>query len=154
MHLPPVADQSRSSARALAVLLVVVLGGCGNSGGSGSTPGAGGNGNGAGNTGYRSPKIAPHEWRLRFREQPDSGLAGLPFGRPIEVEILEKNGAIADVSMPVELVVQDPAGTSRLGGSVLVSSRAGVAVFSDLTVSSAGRDLTLLARSPTGRPAD
>ena len=92
------------------------------------------------------PGVLP-DLRLRFRSQPDDGLAGLRFGQTIVVEVLDASGAVVNAAIPVEMKVQDPNGKAKIGGTLVVTSRAGVATFSDLRVTASGRDLRLFACS-------
>lgn len=136
----------------LAGLAMVLLPACnGGSSSSNATPPGGGK-RVPGDVDPDDPGVAPQGYNLRFRNQPDNGIAGLPFGQTIVVEVVDKKAAIVDVHVHIEIQVKDPDGRARLGGSWAVWSKAGVATFTDLLVSFAGRDLTLLARSDAANP--
>ena len=122
MSPPPAARYYRLYTLALAGVLGVVVAGCGSGGGAAATPGGGGKKNVPGNTGHKNPQVAPQKHSLRFRTQPDSGLAGLPFGQTIEVQVVDKKGAVVNATIPVGIHVEDSAGNARLGGSLLVSA--------------------------------
>ncbi|MEE2888277.1 MAG: alkaline phosphatase [Planctomycetota bacterium] len=153
MSPPPAARYYRLYTLALAGVLAVVLPGCGSGGGAAATPGGGGKKNDAGTTGHKNPQVAPQKHSLRFRTQPDTGLAGLPFSQMIEVEVVDKKGAVVNATIPIGIRVHDSTGNARLGGSLLVSAQGGVATFSNLLVTAAGRDLTLVASADVANPA-
>lgn len=82
---------------------------------------------------------------LRFSAQPLNAVAGAHLA-PVRVEVLDAAGSLDPAAaVPVSLTLNGTPGT--LGGTLTVTSLAGVAEFSDLTVSQPGT-YTLTASAP------
>jgi hypothetical protein len=84
--------------------------------------------------------------KLAFLQQPTNALTGATISPAVQVVVEDASGnPVAAATNPISLTL---AGGTGLGGTLTVTPQNGVATFSDLTVSTAGTGLTLLAASP------
>ncbi|HEX5632447.1 MAG TPA: hypothetical protein VFX50_04435, partial [Gemmatimonadales bacterium] len=85
--------------------------------------------------------------RLGFLSVPTTGTAGQPLAT-VTVEVLDAEGSRATASTaPVTLAFDENAGGATLGGAGPVNAVAGVATFTNVTISAAGTGYTLVASS-------
>jgi hypothetical protein len=85
--------------------------------------------------------------KLAFLQQPSNALVGATISPAVQVVVEDANGnPDTSASNPVTLAL---AGGTGLGGTMTVTPQNGVATFSDLIVSVAGADYTLLTTSPS-----
>jgi alkaline phosphatase len=98
----------------------------------------GGGGSGGGNP--DPPKLQS----LNFQGSPQSGLAGRPFGAPIQVAMVDKEQGPSDVDVTVSIRLEGAPGTD-LRGTLERPLVNGVATFDDLIIDRHGQDLTLVA---------
>jgi hypothetical protein len=84
--------------------------------------------------------------KLAFLQQPSNALTGATLSPAVQVVVEDANGnAVPAATNPISLTL---AGGTGLGGTLTVTPQNGIATFSNLTVSTAGTGLTLLAASP------
>ena len=84
--------------------------------------------------------------KLAFLQQPSNALTGATLSPAVQVVVEDANGnAVPTATNPISLTL---AGGTGLGGTLTVTPQNGIATFSNLTVSTAGTGLTLLAASP------
>jgi hypothetical protein len=88
--------------------------------------------------------------QLAFAVQPTAVAPLVPIAPAVQVAVQDAFGNL--VTTPTKTVTMsignDPAGNTLLGGSLVLSSSAGVATFADLTLDKIGNGFTLVASSP------
>jgi len=87
---------------------------------------------------------------LTFLVQPSNGNPGGLITPAIQVEARDSQGALTDAQ--ITLALGNNPGGAVLGGSLTQSTTNGVAVFNDITVSTAGTGYTLTADTNTTNP--
>jgi hypothetical protein len=94
----------------------------------------------------------PTPVRLAFVQQPSNSVARSTISPAVRVAVEDASGnVVSSAADPVTLALVDGTG---LAGTLTVTPQNGVATFSDLTVSTPGTGLTLLATSPQMSFAD
>ena len=89
--------------------------------------------------------------QLAFIQQPSNAQAGATISPAVQVEVEDSKGnVVTTAASPITIAL---AGGTGLGGTVTVSPQNGVATFSNLSVSTAGSGLTLMASSTNLQPA-
>jgi adhesin/invasin len=84
--------------------------------------------------------------QLAFTVQPGTSTAGQPLSPPVQVSVLDASGdLVTGAGEAVTLSLAPHSGEATLGGNVTEDAVGGVATFADLTVSTAGTNLTLIA---------
>jgi hypothetical protein len=84
--------------------------------------------------------------QLAFTVQPGTATAGQALSPPVQVSVLDASANLVPGAGNAVTVTLGPnSGGASLSGSVTANAVNGVASFSDLTVSKAGTDYTLLA---------
>lgn len=84
--------------------------------------------------------------QLAFTVQPGTGTAGQALSPPVQVSVLDASANLVPGAGNAVTVSLGPnSGGASLSGSVTANAVDGVASFSDLTVSTAGTDYTLIA---------
>jgi plastocyanin len=87
--------------------------------------------------------------QLAFTAQPGTGTAGQALAPPVEVSVLDASANLVPGARNAVTVSLEPnPGGASLSGSVTANAVNGVASFSDLAVSKAGTDYTLIASAP------
>ncbi|MDQ3262498.1 MAG: hypothetical protein M3Y59_02385 [Myxococcota bacterium] len=91
--------------------------------------------------------------RMVFAQQPSTIVAGAPFTPAVAVRFQDAFGnATANATAVTLAFANDPSGTGSLLGTSTVTSAAGLATFSGLSVNRTGTGFTLQASSAVGTP--
>ncbi len=85
---------------------------------------------------------------MSFASVPTAALEGVALATAIRVEARDASGSTATAPIVVTLEVRSPAGTVPISGTRTLTTRNGVASFTDIVIGTAGRSFTLVASAP------
>jgi alpha-tubulin suppressor-like RCC1 family protein len=105
---------------------------------------------GAATTTFTVTAIAGAPRKLGFTVQPSSAAVGAAIGPAIKVSVQDSVGnVVTTATNSITLTLSNNPGSGALGGTLTVAAVAGVATFSNVTVSASGSGYALLASSGT-----